>query len=241
MARLPRIVIPGQALHIIQRGNNRQPCFFADDDYRYYLDSLKEAAARYGARVHAYVLMTNHVHLLLTPDFVQAPSLLLQSVGRRYVRYVNHAYRRSGTLWEGRYKSTLIDSEGYLLACSRYIELNPVRARMVERPGDYPWSSFRSNTGAPMNPVLSPHPIYLALGDTPENRAQAYGTLFDRDIELQAIQAIRMATESGVVLGNDRFREQIQSTLRRRVDRQSHGGDRKSEVFRERTMGAGDD
>ena len=154
MARFPRIVIPGQALHIIQRGNNRQPCFFADDDYRYYLDSLKEAAVRCGAQVHAYVLMTNHVHLLLTPESVQTPSLLLQSVGRRYVRYVNHGYRRSGTLWEGRYKSTLIDSDRYLLTCSRYIELNPVRARMVGRPGDYIWSSFRSNTGGPMEPIL---------------------------------------------------------------------------------------
>lgn len=234
MARLPRIVIPGQALHIIQRGNNRQPCFFADDDYRYYLDSLNDAAARCGARVHAYVLMTNHVHLLLTPEFAQTPSLLLQSVGRRYVRYVNHVYRRSGTLWEGRYKSTLIDSDRYLLTCSRYIELNPVRARMVDRPGDYPWSSFRSNAGGTMQPVLSPHSIYLALGVTPESRAQAYDALFDRHLEPQEIQAIRVATETGVVLGNDRFRGQVQSALRRRVDRQPHGGDRKSDAFRER-------
>ena len=235
MARLPRIVIPDQALHIIQRGNNRQPCFFADDDYHYYLDSLKEAAIRCGARVHAYVLMTNHVHLLLTPESAQAPSLLLQSVGRRYVRYVNHVFRRSGTLWEGRYKSTLIDSDRYLLTCSRYIELNPVRARMVDRPGDYPWSSFHSNAGASMNPMLSLHPIYLALGGTPESRALAYSALFDSHLDPCAIEEIREATETGIVLGNDRFREQVQSTLRRCVARQPHGGDRKSEAFRERS------
>jgi putative transposase len=239
MARLPRIVIPGQALHIIQRGNNRQPCFFADDDYHHYLDSLKDAATRCGARVHAYALMTNHVHLLLTPESAQAPSLLLQSVGRRYVRYVNHVYRRSGTLWEGRYKSTLIDSDRYLLTCSRYIELNPVRARMVEQPGDYPWSSFRGNAGGMTNPVLTPHPVYLALGTTPERRAQAYRALFDRNLDPQAIQAIREATETGVVLGNDRFKEQVQSTLSRRVDRRPHGGDRKSEAFRERSKETG--
>lgn len=182
-----------------------------------------------------YVLMTNHVHLLLTPESAQAPSLLLQSVGRRYVRYVNHVYRRSGTLWEGRYKSTLIDSDRYLLTCSRYIELNPVRARMVDRPGDYPWSSFHSNTGVSMNPMLSLHPIYLALGGTPESRALAYSALFDRHLDPRAIEEIREATETGIVLGNDRFREQVQSTLRRCVARQPHGGDRKSEAFRERS------
>lgn len=135
MARLPRIVLEGQALHIVQRGNNRQPCFFAEDDYRFYLDSLKEAAMRYGCSVHAYVLMTNHVHLLLTPERPAAPSRVLQSVGRRYVRYVNHVYRRSGTLWEGRFKSAPVDSDQHFLVCSRYIELNPVRAGMAAQPG----------------------------------------------------------------------------------------------------------
>ena len=135
MARLPRIVIPGQALHLIQRGNNRQATFYADKDYRFYLECLQDASAHHGCAIHAYVLMTNHVHLLLTPRAERAASLLMQSVGRRYVRYVNHAYQRSGTLWEGRFKSTLIDSERYLLTCSRYIELNPVRAGMVDDQG----------------------------------------------------------------------------------------------------------
>jgi putative transposase len=238
MARLPRIVVPGQALHIIQRGNNRQPCFFADDDYRFYLDCLKDAAKRHGAQVHAYVLMTNHVHLLLTPEAEPTPSMLLQSVGRRYVRYVNHVYRRSGTLWEGRYKSTLIDSDRYLLICSRYIELNPVRAGMATHPGDYRWSSFRSNAAGAEEPIMTPHPLYLALGDSPTARAMAYGALFDRCLDLHDIRTIREATEAGAVLGNDRFKEQVATVLNRRVVRQPHGGDRKSEVFRERRKGS---
>lgn len=234
MARLPRIIVPGQALHIIQRGNNRQPCFFAEDDYRFYLDCLNDAATRYGAQVHAYVLMTNHVHLLLTPGFDSTPSMLLQSVGRRYVRYINHAYRRTGTLWEGRYKSTLIDSDRYLLTCSRYIELNPVRARMAARPDDYPWSSFRSNVGATIEPLISPHPLYLALGNSSAARGLAYRGLFERHLESHEIRVIRESTETGAVLGNDRFKESVEAVLNRRVARGSHGGDRKSEAFRNR-------
>lgn len=236
MARLPRIIVPGQALHIIQRGNNRQACFFADVDYRYYLDSLTEAAARFGGRVHAYVLMTNHVHLLLTPESPDTPSMLLQSVGRRYVRYINQAYRRSGTLWEGRYKSALIDSDRYLLTCSRYIELNPVRAGMVDSPGDYRWSSFHSNGGGTADPLLSPHPLYTALGNTNASRATAYRELFDRQLDTQDIHAIRETTETGLVLGNDKFKDEVKAALRRRVDRQPHGGDRKSERYRKQRI-----
>ena len=159
--------------------------------------------------------------------------MLLQSIGRRYVRYVNQLYRRSGTLWEGRYKSALIDSDRYLLTCSRYIELNPVRARMVGHPGDYPWSSYRSNTGEAETPLISPHPLYLALGRSPAARCLAYRALFERHIDSQDLLAIREATEAGVVLGTDRFKEQVEETLQRRVDRIPHGGDRKSKTFRE--------
>ncbi len=233
MARLPRIVMPEQPLHIIQRGNNRAPCFFADEDYRFYLDSLKDAATRYGCRIHAYVLMTNHVHLLLTPEAVESPSALLQSVGRRYVRYVNHAYRRSGTLWEGRFKSSLIDSERYLLVCSRYIELNPVRARMMEQPGDYRWSSYRHNALGLADALLTPHLCYENLNSEPVRRYAAYRALFDSQIDPAELQAIRNATETGTILGNDRFKENIEMTLKRRIERLPHGGDRKSEVFRD--------
>ncbi len=233
MARLPRLVIPGQALHLIQRGNNREPCFFADDDYRFYLDSLENAAQRYGCRLHAYVLMTNHVHLLLTPESVESPSVVLQSVGRRYVRYINQVYRRTGTLWEGRYKSALIDSDRYLLTCSRYIELNPVRARMVSQPGDYRWSSYRHNALGQTDMLLTPHFLYINLDADVTQRCIAYRALFNTHIDPMELQAIRGATETGTVLGSNRFKENIETTLKRRIERLPHGGDRKSEVFRD--------
>lgn len=145
MPRLPRIDLPGIPRHVIQRGNDRQPCFFQEVDYVRYLGDLKELSIRSGCVIHAYVLMTNHVHLLLTPSQVGQVSTLMQALVRRYVRYVNDRYGRTGTLWERRYKSCLVDSETYLLSCYRHIELNPVRAAMVTAPGDYRWSSFRSN------------------------------------------------------------------------------------------------
>jgi putative transposase len=145
MPRTPRLTLPDVPQHVVQRGNNRQATFFAAEDYRLYLDCLREAAAKYGCALHAYVLMTNHVHLLITPSGRQAVARTMQSVGRRYVQYVNYVYRRSGTLWEGRYKSSLVESEGYLLLCYRYIELNPVRAGMVQRPEDYEGSSYRAH------------------------------------------------------------------------------------------------
>jgi len=234
MARLPRIVIPGQALHLIQRGNNRQATFYADEDYRFYLECLQDASAHHGCVIHAYVLMTNHVHLLLTPLAAHAASRCMQSVGRRYVRYVNHVYRRSGTLWEGRFKSTLIDSERYLLTCSRYIELNPVRARMVDVPGDYRWSSYHCNANGRANVLIEPHPLYQALGGNSEQRAEAYRDLFSQHVNEDDLAAIRTATEDGAILSNDRFRADIGKILKRRVTRLAHGGDRKSQTFRER-------
>lgn len=144
MPRRPRLALPGIPLHLIQRGNNRQACFFAEDDYRIYLDWLTEYASKSGCRVHAYVLMTNHVHLLVSADSTTAPGALMKALGQRYVQYVNRTYLRSGTLWEGRYRSCPVDQEAYLLACQRYIELNPVRAAMVRHPADYPWSSYEN-------------------------------------------------------------------------------------------------
>jgi len=145
MARKPRVFLQGVAQHVVQRGNNREPCFFAEADYQFYLECLAESATKYACQLHAYVLMTNHVHLLVTPENESSLSGMMQSLGRRYVRYVNHTYKRTGTLWEGRYKSSLVQSENYLLTCSRYIELNPVRANMVETPAEYRWSSYGHN------------------------------------------------------------------------------------------------
>ena len=166
MARLPRYVIPGQPQHIIQRGNNRQVIFAAEADYRFFRDALVEAAAGHRLAIHAYVWMTNHVHLLATPAFEDSISKTLQSVGRRYVQYFNYTYKRSGTLWEGRYRATVVDSERYLLTLMRYIELNPVRAGMVAAPQDYPWSSYRRNAlgaGGPDADWLTSHKEYMQL------------------------------------------------------------------------------
>jgi len=231
MARLPRLVISGQPLHLIQRGNNRSVTFFADEDYQLYCDTLRQVSQRFGCAIHAYVLMTNHVHLLITPDDERGPARMMQAVGRRYVRYINECYRRTGTLWEGRYKSTLIDSEHYLLLCGRYIELNPVRAGMVEDPGQYRWSSYRCNAFGEFNALITPHALYHALGSQPADQQAAYRFLFETHIESQTLDAIRCATNDGTILGHEHFREQIEAALRRRVTRLTHGGDRRSEAF----------
>lgn len=232
MARLPRIVVPGQALHIIQRGNNRQPVFFADGDYRLYLEFFTEVAERYGCAIHAYVLMTNHVHILMTPMTEDGPSRCLQDLGRKYVRYINLMYKRSGTLWEGRFKSALIDSSRYLLTCYRYIELNPVRAGMVAQPGRYCWSSYHSNAFWSVDELITHHDGYLQLDKTAARRQQIYRSLFSSCLDGQEIEQIRQGTEAGAVIGNERFTSAVSEMLKRRVTRLSHGGDRKSEQFK---------
>jgi putative transposase len=192
VARKPRFTIPGVPQHIVQRGNNREPCFFAPEDYRFYLDSLRESAEG-------------------------AIGRCLQSVGRRYVRYVNRVYRRSGTLWEGRYKASLIDTETYLLTCYRYIELNPVRAGMVVHPGDYHWSSHRHNAAGQEDEALTPHPEYRRLGPTPELRQYAYRELFRDHLTDSLLHAVRETLNQELVLGSERFKDKIEATLKRRV------------------------
>jgi putative transposase len=174
MPRKPRFYLPGIPAHVIQRGNSRQAVFFSDEDYTAYLDWLKEGAEKHGCALHAYVLMTNHVHLLMTPQTRDAISKTIQFVGRHYVTYINHTYGRSGTLWEGRHKGCLISSEEYLFSCMRYIEMNPVRAGMVDTPAEYPWSSYRWNATRKENEMLVPHPDYRALGHDSQDRAQAW-------------------------------------------------------------------
>jgi putative transposase len=236
MARRPRHVIPGQALHLIQRGNNRQAMFFADTDFPVYHEALVDAALRYGCAVHAYVFMTNHVHLLLTPSSQEGPSRVMQSVGRRYVRYVNTTYQRTGTLWEGRFKSAIVDSERYFLACSRYIELNPVRAGMVNSPQDYPWSSYRHNAQGKHDSLLKTHRVFQRLGSDQPSRRDAYRHLFRGALGPGDLERIRFATEAGTVIGNDRFREQVEKVLKRRIQPLGHGGDRKSKRFRDQEL-----
>ena len=217
MPRRGRYFLPDQPLHVIQRGNDRQAIFFADDDYVRYRDWLQEGACRQLCAIHAYVLMTNHVHLLVTPATAASVPRLMQSLGRRYVRHVNDAYRRTGTLWEGRYRAAPIDSEAYLLTCQRYIELNPVRARMVADPADYPWSSHAANARGAADALVRPHALYLALADTAEARRQAYRRLFDAALDEDIVGELRAATNGGWAIGGARFKEQIAAKLRRRV------------------------
>ena len=213
MARQPRIDLAGIPQHLIQRGNNRQACFFTDDDRRHYLEWLHQAAGKYGGSVHAYVLMTNHVHLLATGAEKGALGRMMQSLGRRYVRYVNSSYRRTGTLWEGRYKSSLIESDRYLLACYRYIELNPVRANIVTLPGECRWSSYNCNAGGKMDDLITPHTSYLSLGKTEAARLSAYRQLFRDAIDDDDIKTIRDHVNQGKVLGSETFRKGIEASL----------------------------
>jgi putative transposase len=204
-------------VHIIQRGNNRQACFFADDDYLFFLDCLVLIAKRFRCALHAYVLMTNHFHLLLSSELEVGPSLLMKFLGQRYVQYVNRTYRRSGSLWEGRFRSSLVQTERYVLGCYRYIEMNPVRANMVRHPVDYPWSSYAANATGKVVSWLTPHGEYLALGPDDEKRQAAYRGLFATEIDQQLLREIRVSTHGGYAIGNGRFREEIETALRLRA------------------------
>jgi len=236
MARLPRFVVPGQPQHVIVRGNNRSEIFCTDEDYRFYLEKLELACKQHGCEVHAYVLMANHVHLLMTPLAEQSLSKTLQMLGRYYVQHFNYRYQRTGTLWEGRYKATLIDSEAYLLTCMRYIELNPVRAAMVSQPSEYPWSSYHCNALGKADALVTPSLEYTQLGSDEMERQANYGQLFDQHLADTDVNEIREATNKAWVLGRDRFKQQIQQLLARRVDPAPRGGDRKSEQFKRNSI-----
>ena len=213
MPRRPRFHVDHVPLHIVQRGHNRERCFFADADYRHYLKWLREALTGAECTLHAYVLMTNHVHLLLTPRSAEAVPKALISLGRRYVQYVNRTYERTGTLWDGRYKSSLIQSNRYLLACQRYIELNPVRAAIVRDPANYPWSSYRMHAFGQPDELVSPHPLYWALGrDGPERQA-AYRRLFDTGTDTPAIDDIRLAARQSQPVGDRLFHTAVENAV----------------------------
>lgn len=200
MPRGARVVLPGVALHVVQRGHDRQNCFRHDTDYLVYLTNLRELSGQKQCALHAYCLMTNHVHLLLTPSNMQACALLMRNLGQRYVQYFNRRYHRRGTLWEGRYYSCLVDSGAYVIACHRYIERNPVRAGMVASAGDYCWSSHQANAGNATSSLLAPHPEYLALASADASRHAAYRDLFATGDEPGFLAAIRDATNGGFPL-----------------------------------------
>lgn len=206
-------------LHITQRGINRWPTFLEDVDLAFYRLALYTASRESGCKVHAYALMTNHVHLLLTPTHALGPSRLMQSLGRRYVRYFNDRYRRSGPLWEGRYRSAPIASDVHLLCTYRYIELNPVRASMVRHPAQYEWSSFRCNAlGAP-DPIIEPHPSYSGLGRGESDRREAYVALFSSELAPDAVAAIRAGTRSRFEPRATTYENAVTSTNERLVER----------------------
>lgn len=223
MPRRSRLVLPGVPMHLIQRGNNRQACFFCEDDYRNYLRWLGEGAERFRCRVHAWVLMTNHVHLLVSTDEQGAVARLMKAVGQRYTQYVNRVYGRTGSLWEGRFRSCLTDSDAYVLTCMRYIELNPVRAGMVEHPAEYAWSSYRVNAQGAPSALASPHPAYVALAEDRDMRAVAYRRLFDACLPVELVNELRDATNGNRVFGGGRFAAQVEAALGCRAVRGAPG------------------
>lgn len=223
MARQLRPVLAGIPLHIVQRGANRERCFFSDTDYQVYLSMLREALPLAECHLHAYVLMTNHVHLLVSPMRTTSAAELMKRVGERYVRYVNVRLGRCGTLWEGRFRSCLVQEEGYLLVCHRYIELNPVRAGMVAQAKDYPWSSFQRNAHGAHNPLIEPHPLYTGLGGAKEDCERIYRSLFDTEVPSADLDQIRTATRRNSVFGTEKFAGEMERVLGRNIVPRGYG------------------
>ena len=222
MPRRARMYLPGLPYHLVQRGNNREVCFIEPENYQFYLELWRTVSKRYGVSVHAYCLMTNHIHFLVTPQQKTSVSNTMKVVGSRYAQYINLKYKRTGTLWEGRHRSSLIQSERYLLCCHRYIELNPVRAGMVERPEEYRWSSYGTNAWGDKC-WLTPHDEYLRLGNSPEARQAAYRGLFRYQLSEVDLNHIRKAEHYCQPVGDDRFRKQIEEKYGVKAGRMKRG------------------
>ncbi|MFZ2739589.1 MAG: transposase [Burkholderiaceae bacterium] len=223
MARLPRLTLAGYPHHIIQRGNNRQAIFATGADYQMLLSLLEESARKFGVALHAYVLMSNHFHLLATPDTAEGLPAMMQAVGRRYVRYFNDSQKRSGTLWEGRYKSTLIQTETYLMACMAYIDLNPVRAGLTTQARDYPWSSHRHYIGQANEKFITPHPLFWSLGNTPFAREVAYSQWVQAGVTADQQAALTQSTLHGWALGDRNFVAELENRTERRAHKVQAG------------------
>jgi putative transposase len=221
MPRHARLRLAQLPLHVIQRGVDRAACFRSDTDRGLYLGLLEELSLETSCAVHAYVLMTNHVHLLLTPLEAESCSLLMKHVGQRYAQHCNRTWGRTGPLWEGRFRSSVVDSTGYLLRCQRYIELNPVRAGMVRHPAEYRWSSFRTNALGVPSSVVSPHLVYRSLGRSEEEQRLAYRAIFDVPENAQELEAIRAAARGGFALGSAEFIAQLERTTGKKAGRRN--------------------
>jgi putative transposase len=217
MPRPKRICIPGLPHHVVQRGNNKHATFFHKNDYNNYLALLSEASAKHNVMVHAFVLMTNHVHLLMTPSCSNGLSLTMQDLGRRFVTYINKTYERTGTLWEGRFKCSVIDSERYCLECYRYIDLNPSRAGMVKDPVDYRWSSYRHNAMGAVSNLLTPHDSYVQLGTTNKTRTARYRDLIAEVLDDESLSKIRYGVKKGLPVGSERFKSEVEKYLGQRL------------------------
>lgn len=217
MARLPRYFAQGVPQHVILRGNNREPIFANDEDCQFFKEVLLDAAIRYGLAIHAYVLMTNHIHLLALPESAESLPKTLQSVGRRYVQYFNYRYKRTGTLWEGRYRATVVDAEKYLFECMRYIELNPVRAGMVAHPRNFPWSSYLANAEGKEDILVTCHSLYRRLGANAKERQEAYRELVKAPMDAELLTTVRDCTHKGWALGGKHFQDKIERLSQRRA------------------------
>ena len=223
MARLPRLSLPGYVHHVLQRGNNRQTVFIDTADYQQFLALLYLHARKFEVAVHAYVLMPNHFHLLLTPHSATGLPQMMQAVGRSYVRYFNDRHARSGTLWEGRYRSTLLQAELYLLACMVYIDLNPRRAGLVAAARDYPWSSFGHNAGLRVDKLITPHALFWSLANTPFAREAAYAELVHSGVDDGPTKELTDTVLSGWALGDKAFVANLQTKTARRLVKNAPG------------------
>ncbi len=232
MARLPRIVIPNQPLHIMHRGNNHQDIFESEEDMTRILEDISHALSKADCYLHAYVIMTNHLHLLITPKDKAHLSKFMQTMANRYVRYFNASRNRTGTIWEGRFKSCLVDCDPYLFALYKYIEMNPIKANMVKSLVDYPWSSYHHNALGQTDKLITEHGQYQSLANTPVLRAECYQNLFEEQNTSQQENRISQATMRGEVYGSDVFHHKVGRLVSRVTKLTGHGGDRKSENYK---------
>ena len=229
MPRRKRTYFPGLPYHLVQRGNNREVCFVEPENYQYYLELWKECSKRYQVSVHAYCLMTNHIHFLVTPEYSDSISRAMSVIGSRYAYYFNKTYKRSGTIWEGRHKSSLIQSDRYFLTCCRYIELNPVAAGMVNKPEEYKWSSYLANAWGRESNLL-PHDEYLKLGGDTKTRSYAYRELFKEQLSEYDVHLIEKANVYSQPVGDDYFRVQIEEKYGVKLGQPSRGRPKKERV-----------
>ena len=212
-------MLPGIPVHVIQRGNNRQRCFYEPQDRGFYLFHLGRTLAKAGCALHAYCLMTNHVHLLLTANSADGCAALMKHLGQLHTQYVNRTYGRTGSLWEGRFRSCLVQAEDYVLACYRYIEMNPVRANLAAHPGDYPWSSYAANAEGACDGLITPHDEYRRLSPSDSDRTGHYRELINQTLDPRLIKEIRAATNGNFALGEAPFRRHVSLLAGRRAER----------------------